>query len=103
MSILMLHTHTQFIAIILIHLDAPVIIRRGKCLAEGLTIYTLPMIRLNKECQSGGKEREREMGRKRKEGWRKALKATPVLQPFLSTPETNGQKLLQLMRTTYKP
>jgi len=29
--------------------------------------------------------------------------ATPVLQPFLSTPETNGQKLLQLMRTTYKP
>jgi len=27
MSILMLHTHTQFIAIILIHLDAPVIIR----------------------------------------------------------------------------
>lgn len=25
------------------------------------------------------------------------------LQPFLSTPETNGQKLPQLMRTTYKP
>lgn len=38
----------------------PLTDQRGKCLAEGLTIYTLPMTRLNKECQSGAKERERE-------------------------------------------
>lgn len=43
----------------------PLTDQRGKCLAEGLTIYTLPMTRLNKECQSGAKEREREMGRAR--------------------------------------
>lgn len=39
----------------------------------------------------------------RKRGVERAMKATPVLHPFLSTPETNGQKLPELMRTTYKP
>lgn len=39
------------------------LIRGEKCLAEGLTIYTLPMTRLNKECQSGEREREREKSR----------------------------------------
>ncbi|KAK2871150.1 hypothetical protein Q8A67_023677 [Cirrhinus molitorella] len=40
---------------------------------------------------------------KEKRGGGGAESHTGALQPFLSTPETNGQKLPQLMRTTYKP
>ncbi len=36
------------------------LIRGEKCLAEGLTIYTLPMTCLNKECQSGESEKKKE-------------------------------------------
>lgn len=46
----------------------PSLIRGEKCLAEGLMIYTLPMTCLNKECQSGEREREKSRGQETK-GW----------------------------------